>query len=62
MYGGTVVGNMTYPNAQARFRITRFDGVKMSGDFDFKLGRYISPGVWDSVVVTNGIFTDATRQ
>ncbi|MBL7694000.1 MAG: hypothetical protein JNK91_04095 [Ferruginibacter sp.] len=62
VYGGTVVGNMTYPNAQARFRITRFDGVKMSGDFDFKLGRYISPGVWDSVVVTNGIFTDATRQ
>jgi len=62
VYGGTVVGNMGYINAEARLRITKFDGVKMSGDFDFKAGRYISPGVFDSVVVTNGTFTDATRQ
>lgn len=60
-YGGTVLANMGYPRAEARLRITRFDGEKMSGNFDFKMGRYISPGVWDSVVVTNGVFTDITR-
>ncbi len=61
IYGGIVANNMTFPRAEARLRITKFDGEKMSGNFDFKLGRYISPGVWDSVVVTNGVFTDITR-
>jgi len=62
VYGGANAANIAFPRAEARLRFTKFDGEKMSGTFDFKLGRYVSPGVWDSVVVTNGVFTDVTRE